>query len=406
MSENNTEKGIRPFFKDLVEGLRSLFSRETAMKFQRNAILTLIGCVAGGIALIATFSTILFLQTIHSAEESQYKLMKSIVTFNVSGAEDRAIARAEMIADLPMVKTHMASQNRNALLTELKEMYDSQKEKYGVDQAQFHTPPAISLLRLNAPEKPAGEDLSSFRPLIVAVNKDKVAKKGPALGRSGPSILGVVPISDTNGNHVGSFEFGIAFGPMLDKVKSAYGLESVVLMEEQPLKETSTLLGAEIFNNENRIGKYVKFHSTNWKLMQSLVTDEDVAKPDLESQPYTREGLGVPYGVVAFPLKTASGKQIGMIVAAKDFSDYRSSLNRAVIMQVTIALFAVILLAGAILIVVRGFLVRPLIRISSRFEALANGDASLGIEEKEEFFTELRHLAEQHERLRQKGNRS
>ncbi len=74
--------------------------------------------------------------------------MKSIIEFNLRGAESRALARAEMIADLPNIKKHFAAQDREGLLAETKEMCAIQKEKHSVDQAQFHVPPATSFLRL------------------------------------------------------------------------------------------------------------------------------------------------------------------------------------------------------------------------------------------------------------------
>ena len=42
--------------------------------------------------------------------------MRSIVAFNLRGAEDRALARASMIADLPKARALFAAQDRTGLL--------------------------------------------------------------------------------------------------------------------------------------------------------------------------------------------------------------------------------------------------------------------------------------------------
>jgi methyl-accepting chemotaxis protein len=111
-------------------------------------------------------------------------------------------------------KEIFAAKDRTALLAEYEPMFQVQKEKYGVDQAQFHLPPATSFLRLQSPET-FGDDLSKFRPLVVSVNREKAPKKGFAIARSGPAIFGVVPVFDVNRKHIGSFEIGIAFGSIL-----------------------------------------------------------------------------------------------------------------------------------------------------------------------------------------------
>lgn len=67
-----------------------------------------------------------------------------------------------------------------------------------------------------------GANLSSFRPIIVAVNRDQVARKGMALGRSEPALMGVAPIYDVDNKPLGIFEIGIDFAPIMDKLKAAY----------------------------------------------------------------------------------------------------------------------------------------------------------------------------------------
>jgi len=248
------------------------------MKFRRSAPLVLIGAIALVVVAASIISSLLFTRMISSVEGKQFSLMHSIVAFNLEGAEDRALARAAMIADLPKARALFAAQDRPGLLAEYSKMFTDQKDKYGVDQAQFHSLPATSFLRLNAPED-FGDDLSKFRPMVVAVNRDQVSRKGFAIARSGPAIFGVVPMFDPQGKHIGSFEVGMAFDDVLDNLKNTYNLEMAVFIDETSLHEFARGIDPGVFSDQNRVGKFIRFHSTNAAVFQSLERDRGLHRP-------------------------------------------------------------------------------------------------------------------------------
>src|SRR5207244_7731928 len=130
--------------------------------------------------------------------------------------------------------------------------------------------------------------------------------------------FGISPISDAQGKHLGSFEIGIAFGSVLDGIKSAYGLESAVYLDETPLKEFAKGVSPDIFSDQNRVGKYIRFYSTNQALLQSLIIDKDLNNND--GAQLTRKALGSTWGVIIVPMRNGAGESIGMIAVAKDFS--------------------------------------------------------------------------------------
>ena len=239
------------------------------MRLQRNVLATLLGTLLIVIGLTTFLTNRLFVTSTELTENSQYGLMKSIIQFNLQGAEGRALARAELVASLPRVKELFAAGNREGLVVELGRMFEIQKDKFNIEQAQFHLPPGISFLRLHDPSK-FGDDLTSFRPIVAEVNKDFVARKGLSISRSGPGIFGVVPVTDKNGKPIGTFEFGQAFGGVLDSIKSAYGLETVLFIDEERLKKAAPGLGGEVFSEKNRVGRFIKYQSTNWELMSKL----------------------------------------------------------------------------------------------------------------------------------------
>lgn len=367
------------------------------MKFRRSAPLVLISAIALVVVAASIISSLLFTRMISSVEEKQFSLMHSIVASNLEGAEDRALARAALIADLPRARALFAARDRAGLLAEYSKMFTEQKEKYGVDQAQFHSLPATSFLRLNAPED-FGDDLSKFRPMVVAVNRDQISRKGFAIARSGPAVFGVVPMFDPQEKHIGSFEVGIAFKDVLDNLKNTYNIEMAVFIDETSLHEFARGIDPGVFSDQNRVGKFIRFHSTNAAVFQSLVSDKDLNTT--ENTQYTREAHGVTYGIVLVPLRNGAGEVIGVVAAISDFSASRSSRGRAFVWQALIALFSIVLLAGVTLIIIRGTLLRPLEVITSRFAMLSTGDQSGEIPEPEMLCDELKDLAQQYEELR------
>lgn len=366
------------------------------MRFRDSAPRVLIAAIVLVVAAMALLSNRLFSGMTSAVETDQLALMRAVIDFNVKGAENRALARAELIAGLPNIREIFAARDREKLLAEMREVFAVQKERHAVDQAQFHLPPAISFLRLQAPTQ-FGDDLSLFRPMVVTVNREQSSRKGLAIARTGPAIFGVAPVFDLENKHIGSFEFGVDFGSMLDGLKVAYNFDLALFILEEPLREFAKGVKPEVLSEHNRVGKYIKFHSTNWDVMKPLATEGDLAA-GVDAQ-YARESRGVPYGVILVPLRNAAGEAIGMIAVARDFSQTRAAARRSLVWQALLAVFAIVLLALIVLVTLRGLLLRPLDRMNEGFARLAAGRPAEPIENAEELCAELRQLAESHDRL-------
>ena len=349
------------------------------------------------IVTLAFLSNRLFHNLTSAVEQNQFDLMKTIIRSSLRAAEDRAMARAEMIANLPSVRDIFAKRDRERLLAECGPMFDIQKAKYGVDQMQFHVPPAVSFLRLHAPTQHS-DDLTKFRPLVVAVNTDRVARKGLVIARTGPAIFGVVPMTDPAGAHSGTLDVGMDFNPILDGLKATYQLELALFIAEEPLRKFATGLSGDVLAEENRRGKFIKFHSTHWALMKDLASETDVI--NVTEEGYTRELRGVTYGVLTMPLRDPGGEPLGLLAVAKDFSASRAAAGRSLVWQSLLALSAIVALAVAIIVVIRGFLLRPIQMINERFASLAKGDRSCPIDQPETLCQEMQDLAASYEQLR------
>lgn len=366
------------------------------MKFRNSAPTILIAAVVAVVAVTSVVSNLISHRMAASFEEQQFTLMGQILHSKLHGAEGKAIAAAEAIAAIPSVKKAFAARNRDELLATTRETYAIQHEKYGLSQAQFHLPPAVSFLRVHNPEK-FGDDLAQTRQMVVEVNRMNGIRKGIEITSSGIAVFGTMPMADDKGKPVGSFEVGMEIGPLLDELKKAYGFELALFINEKMLHETATALKGDVFNAQNRVGQYVKFYSTHPELLRELVGDDDANVQD--ETHYLRDAGGVPHGVLLQPVYNYAKKPIGFVAMAKNFSATRSADGQSMVWQTLLGILAIVLLVGVILTVLRGMLLRPLADLGERVGELAAGTAPVATEIPDGYCDEMRILAENCQRL-------
>ena len=85
---------------------------------------------------------------------------------------------------------------------------------------------------------------------------------------------------------------------------------------------------------------------------------------------------------------------------AKDFSASRAASGRSLVWQSLLALFAIVTLTVAVIVVLRGFVLRPMQMLTQRFRSLADGDRSKPVDQPEMLCQEMRELAAAYEQLR------
>jgi len=379
---------------------RGINRLENVMPFARSAPTVLITSALIVVALLTVVNLQIVNRMTRSAEEGQFAMMAQILQAELKGAENRSMAGAELLAALPSIREAFAGQQREALLALTQSGFQVQKEKFGISQAQFHSLPSTSFLRVHNPAK-FGEDLSSYRQMVVDVNRNRAGRKGIEITTSGIGVFGTVPMSDMVGSHTGSFEMACEFGPLLDRLKAAYGFEMAVLIDEKTLKETATSLKGEVFNDVNRVGRFIRFSSTHTDLLKELVTPADVNL--VEEVRYIREALGVPYGVLLQPLYNYAHQQIGVIAVSRNFHETRSAAGRAFVWQMLLALLCGIALIGSVLIVVRGLLLGPLVLVGQSLAALADGESSPPVPDADPLCPEMKAVIESVQRIRDRS---
>lgn len=372
------------------------------VKFRYSAPIVIIGTAVALLAAISALAQVLTSRMVSAAHDGDYDLMQRALSNTLHAMEDEAASDAEIVASIPSVRAAFVKRDRAALEAQTVPMFRTVEPKYSVDQAQFHLPPGVSFLRLHEPAK-FGDDQTSYRPMLSEVHQEKSLRKGTAITRGGPAIFGIVPVLDEAGQFAGSFEFGLEFGPVLDELKKAYGIEAAVFFEEKQLREVATNIENDIITPANRVGKYIRYHATHPGLMSALVSDKDIEIR--EKKHFERTVAGVPWGLQLVPLYNYANHQIGVVALATSFEEDKKLARRAVIWQFLAAFFSVILIAGVVLVVLRGFLLGPLASISERMRALAEGDATKPAPPLEDYCEELHETATAYEKLREERAR-
>lgn len=370
------------------------------MRLGPSATALVIGTATVAIAVVTIVSAVFTGKLVEAAHDDSYLLMRQVYASILKSTEDKALSRAEIVEAIPSVHAAFLARDRQKLLAELKPMFNEQDEKYGLDQAGFHTPPGVYFLRLHKPEQ-FGDDQTSYRPMLADVHQTKSARKGISIGRNGVTINGIVPIVDETGKLQGSFEMGMEVPGMLDKIKEAYGIEASIYFEEKKLREVATGLGGDVLSPQNRVGRYIRFHATHPELAKELVTDADIEIS--EQKHFERSVKGVPWGVQLMPVYNYANKQIGVVALASSFAEDKAAARRARIWSILTAVFSIVIIAGVTTVTIRGKLSLPLRALSERMVALSEGDRTKPADPIDSYSDELVPIAEAYEKMRAIG---
>lgn len=331
------------------------------------------------------------------SNEGDFELIHKVFETRRAALEDEAVEAAELVISMPTVRKAFLERDRPRLLAECSRMFAIQKEKYGLDRAEFHEASGVTFLRLHQPDK-FGDDDMQHRPMLVEAHRNKAIRLGIEIGAYGPAVSAIVPILDDQGSFAGSFEMALDFEPVLDELKSTFEFEGAVFLDEQLLREVATALPGDAVSARKRVGPYIRLHTTHEDLMEGLVTAKEVDAPEPRS--YEREADGTEWGVELLPLYDHAHKRIGAVALAHDFGDDESVARRAFVWQGLATLFGCVVMAGAILVVIRGKLLAPLAALNGRMAALAHGEEAPPADAIDTYCDELKELARNYEALR------
>ena len=271
------------------------------------------------------------------------------------GAESRtAQAMSQLVSGLPDVQSAFAARDRETLAATFLPGYKA-LNAFGVNQFQFHTPPAISFLRVHRPER-YGDDLTATRTTIVETNRQQAPVSGLDHGPFGIGIRGLVPMYDA-GRHTGSVEFGMSFDDsMLNTFKARYNAEvSVYLSDEN--------------------GDFTAFGTTHQQ--GTLLGTDDLQQAYTGSHPMRHALLdGHPVSVMGQPLIDYAGDTIG-VVEVSMARDYYLAAQRSAMITALIVSAAVLILAILFTLLLSRSITGPIRRTSSAMQDIAEGEGDL-----------------------------
>lgn len=323
--------------------------------------------------VLATSSLITFVfykQQVGLQEVGKRQLMEMVSGVIQNKIGDQAgfmLGRASMIAEVPSVKKAVRNRDKDALIAELTETSKLQKSMFGILQWAFYTPTSNSILYMYDQQKPS-EDVSGYREMINAASRNKEPLKGVEIGPAGAGIRGVIPIMDDAGLS-GVMELSLDFSKFGTEIKKNTGFDVGVFVDD----ELMTRVAKSVPPPEKQyiMGGLRNIQYTDWKVVSSIVTPE-LLSGTTELKYYDNKLDGSNYGSMIFPLVDFSGKKIGVIVATKSMIEFDKQIQKALIIALTLLVFQIIVLTGAVLLITRGMLINPFMTLRKAVEEEGN----------------------------------
>ncbi|MEW6274562.1 MAG: methyl-accepting chemotaxis protein [Bacillota bacterium] len=296
-------------------------------------------------------------------EMQHFQSVRAFIDNNLEEITRQARMGIESVVANPGVQEALAVRDREKLLTLTMPVWQQVKDQ-GVEQFQFHLPPATAFLRLHMPEK-FGDDLSSFRATVVEANRQKKVVAGLEEGRGGYGFRVVVPVF-YRGQHVGSAEYGLGFNQSL-------------------LKAWHARLGGEFFVYR-RGDRGISWVDDRQKNLLTATTEDvypvsrEVVEKCLEQGQwqvsYINDGR---YGALLLPLKDYSGAVIGYVKVVLNREEILSQLRGAVTSIVLILLVTGAIILGVTYLVLNRTL-RVVTGIIGEMTRVGEGDLTVSLD--------------------------
>jgi PAS domain S-box-containing protein len=304
-------------------------------------------------------------------ERENVQMGEAYTTFYAMLADRAQLAQAlaACVADVPALRAAFAAQDRKALLASLTTMYHELSQNYRVTQMQFHQPPAIAFLRMEAPQL-FGDDASSYRRSVIRSNADKSPQAGLEAGRTGLAIRGVVPVVHAR-RYVGTLEFGIQpDGYFLEQFKARTGADSAIYLSR---KTTDIMTAVSI-----PLAQQGPLPEVTVLARTSAAID---ARPDLIARALGGEAVldriefgGKPYVLEVGPLYDYSGDIIGVVQInlprGNVLETIAASRDTSLLLGTLVALLTVI----AVWSLTARTLIRPLAQLTQGVRQLEAGN--------------------------------
>ncbi|THV23180.1 cache domain-containing protein [Peteryoungia ipomoeae] len=338
------------------------------MTLDRSLALATAACLALVLAVAATVVILGSRQQLAEGKRQEMQATALLLTSSMGQAASLSATQAVQIGRDAQVIAYLKAQDRAALAAYLKPSYEALASEAGVNMLHFHTPDIKSYLRVQDPEN-FGQDLSGFRPMILAANRSRKLQKGLEVGIAGLSLRAVAPVLDGQ-TLIATFEVGIELKTLMDLAKSASGADFALFLspamsgyvpkDKAVSKDSSALLIES---------------STDTALFEKLLAAGEIG---LQREPVEGEFSldSQRFATLSQPLLDYSGRMIGTIVIARDITTLGSQFNRSLVTALTICVVGFLLCYGIVLVAIRAIILRPLGELARHGQVLAENPHS------------------------------
>ncbi|WP_421594721.1 cache domain-containing protein [Shinella sp. M27] len=300
------------------------------------------------------------------AEEQEIDATSLVLATAMDQAATLSATHAESLARDPAIITHLKSSDRAGLQAYARPIFEQLRTLGGVDVLHFHSADMHSFLRVWEPEN-FGQDLSRFRPMIVAANHDRRVRKGLELGVRGLSLRAVSAVTEGE-NLIGTVEVGVDLKSLTELSKAATGADYALFLDAaagitdkgEPSQETGLKIEAS-----TDAGLFQTLQQTG-SIRLSRAAYLDKAKID-----------GRTLGIMGRPLLDFSGRMIGTIVVTRDFTGLEGHLSRSLVTIAAVAIVGFLVTFSIIMVTLRSLVLRPLETLAEQVKANAANKAEI-----------------------------
>jgi len=311
--------------------------------------------LASSIAVLVSIMLDGMADTVSHAEERELRGYLGAVEAMAGLRTNTALALAEMVAAMPDVRMDIAAADRERLLMSFSEPFAKLNGDAGVQQFQFHLAPAISLLRLHQPAL-FGDDLSSFRQMVVETNLRGTTVQGLENGVAGLGARAIAPIRQ-DGRVLGSVEFGMDFGQAFaEQFKARFAADIAIHLPD---------------------GDGFRTVATTSRF---LLSDPLVTRAAFSGETVLRRyhANGRPVAALQAAINDYSGKPVAVVEIAMDAGDYAAQYAQARWRALVVGIC--VLLGGMIIAwFVSRTISRPLAAMTEAMHRLAEGDLDVDV---------------------------
>ncbi len=324
----------------------------------KTKLLTILGIMIT--LMVAIPSALSYRTTLqNTVSQVERNLTESIVQMRnklEDGKAEQLRLLAHTVAGMPSIQDNVKFQDKDALLTVTEPLYKGLKKIIDLNIFQFYTPPAISLLWVDNPDK-SGENQSGSRPSVVLVNKDHRDAVGIEAGKTGLSIRAVVPVLYLNRKPAGSVEFGLPIDDkLLQELKTQFHLDASVIVPDGDRYK-------------------IQAKTNTWDLAKDTsLLNKVIASNSVMVKKFSQNGKEL---IASFlPILDYSGKAVGILAVPKDISNILAVARKTALTSLGAGLFVLIIIQFFVYFLFTRLVDRPIHKFTSLLELACHGDLS------------------------------